>query len=221
MSSQIKAVYCYLFYSSTSNSFQLSLFPELDISCSKLHRILLCVLSQSSLVTSAVSSTGLLTHAQTFLLDLDFVCFCLHFWESVNNWCCGNQCPFTLSWLLMDRLVHSLLLKSPCFSKLRCSSISSPLHWYTLSLLAFCHLTISSWKETRTAETLKMQVSHRFIQSQCLLLFYFYYFLKFLIVYLLLWLIMNTDLILSWIYSIPFLLNHNCQFRTYLHIFEV
>lgn len=180
MSSQTKAICCYLFYFSTSNSFQFRVFPELDVSCSKLHRILLCVLSQSSLVTSALSSTSSLTHAQTFLLELDFVCCCLHFWESVNNWCYGNQCPFTLSWLLVDRLVHSLLV---CFFKLRCSCISSPLQWYTLFLLSFFHLTISSWKETRTTEILKMQVSHRFIQRQCLflfLLFYFYSFLKIL-----------------------------------------
>lgn len=102
---------------------------------------LLCALSQSSLVTSAHPwqplqwvPQVLLTHAQTFLLKLDFVCCCLHFWESVNNWCYGNQCPFTLSWLLMDRLVHSLFVR---FFKLRCSCIPSFLHWCTLSLLAF------------------------------------------------------------------------------------
>lgn len=96
--------------------------------------------------------------------------------ELANNWCHGNQCPFTLFWLLMARLVHSLLV---FFSKLRCPRIPSSLYRCALSLLAFSGLTISFLKRDQSCRTIQnVGESQIYSKAQCLLLFYFYSFLK-------------------------------------------
>lgn len=96
--------------------------------------------------------------------------------EMASNWCHGNQCIFTLFRLLKIRLVYSLLF---VFSKLRCPWVPSSLYRCALFLLAFSDLTIYFLKWDQSCGTIQnVDESWIYSKAQCLLLFYFYSFLK-------------------------------------------
>lgn len=162
---------CYCLCSSASNSFQLRVFPELDVFLAvNFKECLLCAFGQFSLVTPvcpgqpwAVSSKGLLTSAQTFFLYLDFVCCLLYL-------CTERQ------WITNAMVINALSRFSGC----------SWLDWCILSWLSFPSCIVLAYpvlctyvhypcwsflvwpypfrKETRAAQVLKTWVNHRFTQ---------------------------------------------------------
>lgn len=171
MSIQTKAACCYLFYSPLPRVFSSGYFLSwMFLAVNSTEFFCVCCPSPPLWPLQWVPQICSLMLKLSFLNWVLFVAAYI----SENWWTDAMGNPFSLSWLLME---HSFLV---CFFKLRSSCIPSSLHWHTISLPTFFHFTISSWKETRTAEILKMQVSHRFIQRQCLLLFYFYSFLEIL-----------------------------------------
>lgn len=110
MSIQSKAACCYLFYSPLPRVFSSGYFLSwMFLAVNSTEFFCVCC---PSLVTSAVSSTNLLTHAQTFILELDFVCCCLHFWELVN-WCYGK--PFQSFLTAHGAFILSLLFQAEEF----------------------------------------------------------------------------------------------------------